>query len=123
MLNPRLNNCIDCTTVESLLKNIDVKIFNISKDMYNNLVFMLNKKLSGEILNDLLQYKRILTHRYYNSEYASDYTLETISNKVKMLTFGAKEDCLCEDNTTYELTTTTSTSSTTSTTTSTIPSQ
>lgn len=98
MLNPKLTNCVDCSTVETLLKKIDVKIFNISRDMYNNLAFMLNKKISGEYLNDLLQYKRILTYKYYNSEYISKYTLEMISNKVKLLTVGAQENCLCENN-------------------------
>lgn len=126
MLNPKLNNCIDCTTIEVLLNNIDRKIFKISNDMYNNLVFMLNKDISKDIIVDLLHYKRILTYRYYNSEYANAYTLEMITSKVKRLISGGIETCQCEESLIILPTTTTTTSTsltTTTTTTTTIPLQ
>jgi len=117
MLTQRLNDCISCTEIQSLLNDIDRKIFKLSKDMYNNLVFMLNKNISGEVMSDLLNYKRILIYRYHNSDYASDYLIELIATKVKKLIIGGIEDCYCEDNITYETTTTTTTVLTTTTTT------
>ena len=119
MLNPRLTTCTDCTTIQELLIDIDRKIFQISKDLYNNVVFMLNIPINGESMFDLLNYKRILTYKYYNSEYASDFTLAMVADRVKKLVVGKKRDCMCEDNTTYTLTTTTTTSTTFTTTTTT----
>ena len=122
MLNPRLINCVDCGDIESLLKNIDCKIFQLSQTLYNNIAFMLNKSIPGEDIIDLLNYKRILTYKYNNSAYAENYSLDFIIDRVKLLTLNCDKiyDCNCGSQQSVDITsttTTTSTSTTTSTTT------
>lgn len=87
MLTPRLNNCIDCTTIPTLLSNIDCKLTEMAKNQYNNIVFALNKQINDVAISDLLNYKRILTYRYCNSEYADGFTLQNIASKVKILIY------------------------------------
>jgi hypothetical protein len=38
-------------------------------------------------MNDLLNYKRILTFKLVNPDYAKDFTVEMIASKVKILKF------------------------------------
>jgi len=87
MLTPRLNNCIDCTSIPSLLSDIDCKLTEMVNNQYNNIVFALNKQINDTVINDLLTYKRILTYRYCNPEYADGYTVQNIANKVKILIY------------------------------------
>lgn len=82
MLNPKTNNCGECTDIENVLRNIDCKLSEFSKTLHNNLTLMLNKPFPSEGMMDLLHYKRILTYKYNNTEYAKDYSLEQIFNKV-----------------------------------------
>ena len=125
MLNPRLINCVNCANIDSLLKNIDCKIFHLSQILYNNIAFMLNKSISGEDIIDLLNYKRILTYKYNNSTYAENYSLDLIIDRVKLLTLSCDKiyDCNCESQQSVEITTTSTstTSTTTSSTTTTAP--
>jgi len=87
MLSPRLTNCVECANVLNLLKDIDDKITCIAKDLYNNVIFALNNNIPNETMNDLLHYKRILTYKVCNSDYAQEYTIEMIASKVKLLKF------------------------------------
>jgi hypothetical protein len=98
------------------LNNIDCKLAEMAKNLYNNVVFMLNQPVEGNTIIDLLNYRRILTFKYCNPDYAGCYTVPMIASRVKILTVGCKtQPCLpCMDS----LTTTTSSSSTTTTTTS-----
>lgn len=86
MLSPRLTNCVDCSTIPVLINDIDCKLKELSEKEYNNLVFSLNRKVSkGDVIKDLLNYKRILTYKYCNPEYAHCFTVEKIASKVKLL--------------------------------------
>jgi len=85
MLQPRLNNCVDCTTIPSLLSEINCKIFSLAKDEYNNTVFDLNRCIDRGAFWDLLIYKRILTFKLYNPDYACKFTVKKIASKVKIL--------------------------------------
>jgi hypothetical protein len=85
MLSPRLTNCIECTTIPSLLENIDCKIASIAKDLYNNTIFDLNLSINAEAMYDLLNYKRILTFKYCNPDYTIHYTVNKIASRVKLL--------------------------------------
>ena len=116
MLSPRLTNCDECSLIPVLLNNIDCKLAEMAKNLYNNVVFMLNQPVEGNTIIDLLNYRRILTFKYCNPDYAGCYTVPMIASRVKILTVGCKtQPCLpCMDS----LTTTTSSSSTTTTTTS-----
>jgi len=85
MLIPRLNNCVDCTTIPVLLLDIDCKITQLAKDEYNNTVFMLNLPFNGRAFSDLLNYKRVLTYKLYNPNYACNFSIAQIASKVKLL--------------------------------------
>jgi hypothetical protein len=85
MLSPRLSNCVECTTIPVLLHDIDCKLKELAQNEYNNLVFSLNKKTKREVIGDLLNYRRILTFKYCNPDYASCYTVDMIAGKVKLL--------------------------------------
>lgn len=87
MLNPRLTNCVNCTTIPSLLSEIDCKMKELSENLYNNIVFALGRNIPSLAILDLLNYKRILTYKLCNPDYASEYTVEQIAGKVKILIF------------------------------------
>lgn len=85
MLSPRLTNCIECNTITALLAEIDCKVAELAKNEYNNVVFALNYPLPGTVLDDLLNYKRILRFKYCNGDYAAPFTLNQIASRVKVL--------------------------------------
>jgi len=87
MLTPRLTNCPECADIPALLKDIDCKIADMAKSLYNNTIFSLNKTVSGTVISDLLNYKRILTYKVCNPDYAGQFTVKMIASKVKILKF------------------------------------
>jgi hypothetical protein len=87
MLSPRLNNCIECANINSLINEIDCRIAELSNVLYNNTVFMLNKSFNYEAMSDLLNYRRILTYKVCNPDYAGHYTVNMIASKIKILKF------------------------------------
>jgi len=87
MLLPKLTNCTNCTSISALLADIDCKLFEMSKQLYNNTVFDLNKPISYESILDLLNYKRILTFKHCNSDYAARFTVDQIASRIKVLKY------------------------------------
>jgi len=85
MLSPRLTNCIECTTITALLNDINCKLTEMANNEYNNIVFSLNRCSGGPVIDDLLNYKRILTFKYCNEDYVSCFSVEQIASKVKIL--------------------------------------
>lgn len=85
MLNPRLNNCVDCTSIPNLLSDIDCKLKEMSKSLYNNTIFLLGNCSQDDVFDSLLNYKRILTYKVCNPEYNEYYTVKKIASKVKTL--------------------------------------
>lgn len=85
MLSVRLTNCEDCTTIPVLLNNIDCKLTELAKKQYNNIVFALNQYVPSDVMLDLLNYKRILTNKSCNADYASCYSVEQIASRIKIL--------------------------------------
>ena len=86
MLSPRLTNCPECSDIPTILESIDCKIAELSNSMYNNIVYMLNQPVPASTISTLLNYKRILTYKYCNSNYASAFSVNAIASKVKILT-------------------------------------
>lgn len=75
-----------CPTIPSLLCEIDRKIAEMGVSLYNNVVFMLNNPVNGETFSDLLNYRRILTYKYENEDYAgAKFSIKHITSKVKLL--------------------------------------
>jgi hypothetical protein len=87
MLTPRLTDCIECSTIPKLLEDIDCKIFEMTKSLYNNTVFALNRPIEGTVMLDLLNYQRILTYKFCNPDYAKHYSINQIASRVKLLKF------------------------------------
>lgn len=85
MLQPRLNNCIDCATIPVLINNIDVKITSLAMEQYNNIVYDLNYYINGQVIFDLLEYKQILEWKFCNADYCPLFTVPMIASKVQLL--------------------------------------
>ena len=87
MLSPRLTNCPECASIPALLAEIECKIAEMAKRLYNNTVFSLNQPIQGTVMLDLLNYRRILTYKFCNADYAGDYSINMIASKVKLLIY------------------------------------
>ncbi len=85
MLQPRLTNCIECASIPVLLQDIDCKLTELAKIQYNNIIFSMNYSLACSPIGELLNYKRILTYKYCNPDYASHYSVQRIASRVKVL--------------------------------------
>lgn len=95
MLNARLTRCNVCAEIPNLLASIDAKIAQQAMKMYQNMILLLNKPIEACLIEDLLHYKRILTFKYLNEDYASCYTVEMIASKIRSKTVGVNSDCDC----------------------------
>ena len=95
MLLTKNTNCKDCENISNIIFSIDCAIFEVSRNMYNNIAFLLGKEVDRKRLNNLLHYKRILVYKTYNPEYVCKFSLETILSEVKKLTLGCKKECDC----------------------------
>ena len=87
MINARLTNCTECSDILSLIEDIDCRFTELGENMYNNLVYMLNKPVPASTMFDMLTYKRILQSKYVNPSYAGNYTVGMIAGKIKLLKF------------------------------------
>lgn len=87
MLAIRQSDCSTCASATILLEDINCKLTELAKDLYNNVIFALNKPVSSDLFIDLINYRRIVTYRIYNSDYALPYTDEEIASRVKLLKF------------------------------------
>jgi hypothetical protein len=112
MLSIRLANCRECSAIPGLLDAINCQMAKMANNLYLNIAYMLDKPVEACKMSALLHYKRILTYRMTNEEWAESYELEDIASRVRFLTVGC--DC-CSNKSTGGFTTTTSTSSTTTT--------
>ena len=119
MLTPRLTDCIECADIPALLENIECKLTELAKKLYNNTVFSLNQPIDGTVMFDLLNYKRILTYKFCNPDYAGRFSINVIASRVKILTGNCKSNCYpyIDPITTSTTSTTTTHTTTTSTTT------
>lgn len=87
MLQPSLINNVNCGTIPVLLEDIDCKINELAGNLYNNTIYSLNQPVNGAVFLDLLNYKRILTYKACNPDYAKPFTVEMIASRVKLLKY------------------------------------
>jgi hypothetical protein len=85
MLQPRLTNCIECASIPVLLQDIDCKLTELAKVQYNNIIFSMNYNLACSPIGELLNYRRILTYKFCNPNYAKAYSVQRIASRVKVL--------------------------------------
>lgn len=70
-----------------LLNDIDCRLKELAVNLYNNIIYSLNQPVSGGVMLDLINYKRILTYKLCNPDYANPYTVEMIASRVKLLKY------------------------------------
>jgi hypothetical protein len=87
MLVPKISQCKECPDIQPLIDEINCKVFELSKKLYNNIVFSLNLHIDYIALQDLLHYRRILEYKLVNTEYACNYSIDMIASKVKLLKY------------------------------------
>ncbi len=115
MLKVRETACRECSLINELIKKIDCQVAKMAHNLYVNLVYMVNKPIEACKISTLLHYKRILTYKACNAEYAVDFSVEKIGSRVNFLSVGC--DCCNEPVSIINRCTTSTTSTTTSTTT------
>jgi hypothetical protein len=121
MLYPKQTNCSENGNIDSLIASIDCRLSKLANTMFNNVVFMLNKSISGTAIFDLIQYRRILYYKQINPDYVACYSVNQIASQVKKLTANCVRNCF-EAPPIRVTTTTTTTPCPTTTTTTTPPS-
>jgi len=87
MIQSRLTSCSECADIPLLLEDIDCKITELAKNLYNNTVFSLNISKPHSTISDLINYRRILTYKYCNPDYAKNFNVNQIASKVKLLKY------------------------------------
>jgi hypothetical protein len=85
MLTPRLTNSLYYGSIPVLLQDINNKLAELANYEYNNIVYSLNHYISGEVIQDLLNYQRILQYKQCNPDYCAHFTVEMIGSKVIIL--------------------------------------
>ena len=93
MLSPRLTNCPECSDIPSLLKKIDCKLAELGNNLYNNISYMLNKRVPVDDITQLIGYRRILMYKLINPSYVQKYSINMIASKVIRLTVGCVSRC------------------------------
>jgi hypothetical protein len=88
MLSPRLTDCVVEASIPATLTEIDERLTYWAKLQYSNIIFSVNNYIPGEVVEDLLHYKQILTYRLCTPDYAMVCGLPTTSqvvSRVKVL--------------------------------------
>lgn len=120
MLSVKLTSCRECALVSKLIDSINCQLAKMANNLYLNIAYMLDKPVEGATMSTLLHYKRILTYKSCNADWAVDYSTDDIASRVNFLTVGCKCcDAKSSGNITTTTTTTTATASPTTTTTTT----
>ena len=63
MLTPRLTNSLYYGSIPVLLQDINNKLAELANYEYNNIFYSLNHYISGEVIQDLFNYQRILEYK------------------------------------------------------------
>jgi hypothetical protein len=85
MLKIKLTNCSTCIDVEKLLCEVDETLKKYASNALNNAALMLNLPVNTETIGLLIQYKRILSNKIRNSQYANTVPLSSITSRIKIL--------------------------------------
>jgi len=85
MLTPRLTNSLYYGSIPVLLQDINNRLAQLANYEYNNIIYSLNHYISGEVIQDLLNYQRILEYKQCNPDYCINFTVEMIGSKVIIL--------------------------------------
>jgi len=92
-----MTDCDQCGDILALISGIDCTITKIGNDIYNDLIFALNKSCRTSDMSDLLHYRRILINKWCNPYYTEDYTTLQIASKVQLMTSGCIPQECCDE--------------------------
>lgn len=107
MLSIKLTNCRECGLTSKLIDSIDCQLAKMANNLYLNISYMLDRPVEGCKMSALLHYKRILTYRSCNPDWAGDTQLKDIASRIRVLTAGC--NCCTDEESYYFVTTTTTT--------------
>ena len=85
MLTPRLTDCVVDGSIPAALTELDERLTYWANIQYNNISFSVNNYIPGEVINDLLHYKQILTYKICNPAYCEPFTTNMIASRVIVL--------------------------------------
>jgi hypothetical protein len=94
MVYPVLVNNLVCGEIPALIDNINCKLTELAYALYNNTIYVMNKKGDNANILRLLNYREILTIKYCDPTYLEKFTIPMIASKVKLLTVGCKCRCV-----------------------------
>jgi hypothetical protein len=103
MLYPKLVNNLTCGDIPTLLNNINCRLTIMGYALYNNTIYMMNKEVASGDMLILLNYKRILTIKYFDPKYCELFTIPMIASRVKKLTLNCKSTCTYDKNTVHTI--------------------
>jgi hypothetical protein len=99
MVYPRLVNNLTCGEIPALLRNINCRMTVLAYALYNNTIYIMNKKVDPADMLRLMAYKEILTIKYCDPDYLKEFTVPMIASKVKRLTLNCKSNCVYDKST------------------------
>ncbi len=97
MLVIRMTDCAQCGDILVLISGIDCRVTEIGNDIYNDLIYALNKTCKIGDMGDLIHYRRILVSKWCNSEYADDFSVLQIASKVQLMVAGCVPQECCDE--------------------------
>jgi len=93
MLQPDLKECKGCESLQELLEQIDCTLTIYGKNQMHNIQYNLTLYYPKDKIADLLHYKRILTKKVFNNNYACGFSITEIISRVKLIGLVDVKDC------------------------------
>lgn len=90
MFNVRITDCVECGSIQKMIKAIDCQLSAMADNLFTNLIYMLDRPVNAITMSTLLHYKRILTYRETNPEYMEEMCFENVTSRINSLTAGCK---------------------------------
>jgi hypothetical protein len=85
MLTVKLSGCTDCADLHDLLCQIDSKLLYYGTNHLNNTKLLLDLEFNKDVVDCLINYKRILSNKIFNPSYCCSVNLTNIISRVKIL--------------------------------------
>ena len=98
MLYPKLVNNLECAQIPALLCNINCRLTILAYALYNDTIYMMDKRRESGDMILLLNYRRILVSKQVDPNYCPRFTVKMIASRVKKLTLNCKSRCTYDKN-------------------------
>lgn len=88
MLTPTPKDCTNCGSLYDILSDIDCTIYDLTRNIWNSLIYNIRTFQDEQLMKDLIRYKRVVRNRLTNPSYPStEFTAQQIIGKVKLLAY------------------------------------